>query len=101
MSLPSDNEIEEYLHDMDDVVLYDVFYEAGTILSGVMLAIEREYRRKGDIAAAEKMYDESVDLQRVRQAVEPNDVDRQIACKITWTKRTAELRDFLHGLTQN
>lgn len=98
MAVSSNSEMESYLRDMDGVVLYDVFYEAGTILSGVLVAIEREYRRQGDTESAEKICNEDIALIKERAAVEPHDIDKQIACKIAWTKKTAEMRDVLHTL---
>lgn len=90
--------MEEYLRDMDNAVLYDVFYESGTILSGIMVSIEREYRRRGNLDAAEQIFDKDMSLLKERASVGVDDVNRQIACKIAWTKRANELQEFLKQL---
>lgn len=96
--LLSDKEMEEYLRDMDNAVLYDVFYEAGTLLSGIMVAIEREYRRRGNLDEAEKILNKDIALIKERASVGVDDVDCQIVCKIAWTRKTQELQEFLKQL---
>ena len=80
---------------MDDATLYDMFYEAGTILGGTMVALEREYRANGDTVLAEKIYEEDIAMIRERASVSPDDRDRQIECKIAWTMENQRLRVIL------
>lgn len=98
MHVLSDREMEEYLRDMDGAVLYDVFYEAGTMLSGVMIAIEREYRRIGDEEKADKIRDDDLSVIKMRASIDPYDIDKQISCKIAWSKRTQEMQKLLDRL---
>ena len=84
-----------YLYDMDGATLYDVFYEAGTILGGTMVALEREYRANGDTTLAEKIFEEDISVIRERASVDPDDRDRQIECKIAWTREKRRLRVVL------
>ena len=89
------DEIFSYLYDMDDATLYDVFYEAGTILGGTMVVLEREYRANGDTALAEKIFEEDIAMMHERASVDSDDRDRQIECKIAWTRETRRLRVVL------
>lgn len=85
------DETFSYLYDMDGATLYDVFYEAGTMLGGTMVALEREYRANGDMALAEKIFEEDISMIRERASVDPDDRDRQIECKIAWTMKQRRL----------
>lgn len=87
--------IFSYLYDMDDATLYDVFYEAGTILGGTMVALEREYRANGDTTLAEKIFEEDIAMMCERASVDSDDRDRQIECKIAWTRENRRLRVIL------
>lgn len=89
------DEMFSYLCDMDDATLYDVFYEAGTILGGTMVALEREYRANGDTALAEKICNVDITMIRERASVNPDDRDRQIESKIAWTREQRRLRVVL------
>lgn len=89
------DETFSYLYDMDGATLYDVFYEAGTMLGGTMVALEREYRANGDMALAEKIFEEDIAMMHERTSVDPDDRDRQIECKIAWTRENRRLRVIL------
>ena len=89
------DEMFSYLYDMDDATLYDVFYGAGTVLGGTMVALECEYRANGDTALAEKICEEDIAMIRERASVDLDDRDRQIECKIAWTRENRRLRVVL------
>lgn len=87
----TDDEIRMQLGEMTPATLYDVFYESGTILSGMLIDIERHYLRAGDAAAATKARMENLELLDERESVSPDDSERQIECDIAWFRRIKEL----------
>lgn len=87
----TDGEIRARLGEMTPATLYDVFYESGTILSGMLIDIERHCLRVGDAAAATKARLENLELLDEREAVSLDDSERQIECDIAWSRRIKEL----------
>lgn len=87
----TDGEIRTQLGEMTPATLYDVFYESGTILSGMLIDFERHCLRAGDAAAATKARMENLELLDEREAVSPDDSERQIECDIAWSRRIKEL----------
>lgn len=87
----TDGEIRTQLGEMTPATLYDVFYESGTILSGMLIDLERHCLRAGDAAAATKARMENLELLDEREAVSPDDSERQIECDIAWSCRIKEL----------
>lgn len=81
------NEYEDY----SDTVLYDVFYEAGTMLGGWLIAAKREAEARGDLATAHKLDMEHFALLDERDEVGARDRATQIAKLKKWHARRAEL----------
>lgn len=81
---------------LDGAAMYDVFYEAGTMLGGRLVALGRQARANGDEAASAKWMAEHIALNRERAAVNPNDRAAQIAAIERWNARRAELRGLLY-----
>lgn len=94
----TDGEIRTRLGEMTPATLYDVFYESGTILSGMLIELERHYLRAGDTASSTKARTENLELLDEREAVSPDDSERQIECDIAWSRRTEELEAKLNAL---
>lgn len=91
----TDGEIRIQLGEMIPATLYDVFYESGTILSGMLIDLERHCLRAGDTAAATKARIENLELLDERESVSPDDSERQIECDIAWSRRIKELETKL------
>lgn len=85
------NEYESY----SDTVLYDVFYEAGTMLLGTLNHIENLYEERGDLELSKWAAEESVVLMRDRQGVDPFDRDEQISMIKRWKAQRSNLRELL------
>jgi hypothetical protein len=79
------------LEGLSGPVLYDVFFEAGTMLGGTLVALERKARAAGDMEAAGRWRSEHLVLNRQRLAVEPHDRATQIRMKNKWDARDSEL----------
>lgn len=87
----TDGEIRTQLGEMTPATLYDVFYESGTILSGMLIDFERHCLRVGDTASATKARMENLELLDERESVSPDDSERQIECDLVWSHRIKEL----------
>lgn len=83
------------LEQLDDSTLYDVFYEAGTMLGGRLIALERKASAAGDARAARRWRGEHMALDRERIAVPPYDRDAQINAMTRWDTRRKELEALL------
>lgn len=94
----TDGEIRTRLGEMTPSTLYDVFYESGTILSGMLIDLERHCLRVGDTASATKARMENLELLDERETVSPDDSERQIECDIVWSRRIEELEAELDAL---
>lgn len=94
----TDSEIRMQLGEMTPATLYDVFYESGTILSGMLIDLERHCLRAGDAAAATKARMENLELLDERESVSPDDSERQIECDIAWSHRIKELETELDAM---
>lgn len=94
----TDDEIRTQLGEMTPATLYDVFYESGTILSGMLIDLERHCLRVGDTASATKARMENLELLDEREAVSPDDSERQIECDIAWSRRIKELETELDAM---
>ncbi|MBT1171205.1 hypothetical protein [Bifidobacterium sp. SO4] len=81
------------LENLEDSVLYDLFYEVGSILGGSLLAKEREARQEGDLERYRKFHEERMAMRRERMSVKSNDRALQIECKRKWDARVKELRE--------
>ncbi|WP_263476211.1 hypothetical protein [Mobiluncus mulieris] len=81
------NEYEDY----SDTVLYDVFYEAGTMLGGWLVAAKREALARGNIAAVAEYEAEHIAMLDERDDVGAFDRVAQIAKIEQWHVRCAEL----------
>lgn len=67
-----------------DTVLYDVFYEAGTLLSARYISLSHQAESVGD-ETRQAVYDgKYAELIRQRRAVAANDRDEQIRCINSW-----------------
>lgn len=75
---------DQQLERLDGAVLYDMFYESGTMLGGVLIDL---LNRTGD----RKWFEEKLRLEEDREAVQPDDRDMQIRTKRRWDARRAEL----------
>ena len=81
------NEYEDY----SDTVLYDVFYEAGTMLGGWLFSLERKARENGDYRTARLYENERLSMSVDRDSVDPFDREAQIAWIKKWDTRRAEI----------
>lgn len=96
----SDDEMRANLQEMDSAILYDVFFDTNTMLSGFLLALERYYRKHGDIVKAKKIRQENHAIIDEREAVNPYDSETQINYCIIWTHKIDELDRLLNDLKQ-
>lgn len=78
---------DQQLERLDGAVLYDMFYEAGTMLGGRLIFL---LDRTGD----QKWFDERLQLERDRRSVPANDRTAQIALKRCWDARWKELGEY-------
>ena len=83
------------LEDLDDTVLFDVFYESGTMLGGWLVALKDKAREQGDSNALKRWGNEHDRLLEERNRVDAFDRDTQIACKLKWDARRKELDALL------
>lgn len=81
------------LEQLDSSVLYDLFYESGSKLGGVLLEKEREARKEGKPDLLKRLMQEEYDLLDKRDSVKSDDREAQIACKKAWDNRLRELKD--------
>lgn len=77
--------------DLDDFTLYEVFYEAGTMLNGVLVDLERQASRHGERALAADYRQERASLHRDRKNTRHDDRLRQIELADSWHSRRAML----------
>lgn len=94
----TDDEIRTQLGEMTPATLYDVFYESGTILSGMLIDLERHCLRVGDTASATKARMENIELLDERETVSPDDSEHQIEYDIAWSRRIKELETELDAM---
>lgn len=83
------------LEDLEDTVLYDVFYESGTMLGGSLLRREREARMNGNDMLARQLRHERYALNQERETIAADDRSGQIAAKTKWDMRREELHDAM------
>ncbi|MDN6798431.1 MAG: hypothetical protein L0L50_03835 [Propionibacterium sp.] len=76
---------------LSDTVLYDVFYEAGTMVGGALVASWRRAEAAGDQVAAQQFRDEHFSVNHERNAVAARDRQGQIAWILRWEARREEL----------
>lgn len=79
------------LEDLSPTVLYDIFYEWGTILGGRLVSIENCASKNRDSVLVAKCRQERIAIRRERDAVGAFDRDAQIACILKWQARWEEL----------
>lgn len=80
----------EYL---EDSVIYDIFYESSTSLSGLLLREERTAKKAGDTSRYEALHAERQSIQVARDSVKSDDISRQIELKSQWDKRASDFRE--------
>lgn len=76
---------------LDDVVLYDIMYEAGTRLGGAMANLYSLAKSQNNEADAEKWIREQQRLQQERASIRSTDADSQIRAYERWNGRAQEL----------
>ena len=81
------NEYEDY----SDSVLYDVFYEAGTMLGGWLSSAQDKAEAEGNDALARQFFAEQLNLNCERAGVDAHDRATQIEKIKKWHARRAEL----------
>ncbi|PWG62643.1 hypothetical protein [Bifidobacterium callitrichidarum] len=81
------------LEELEDSVLYDLFYEAGTILGGKLFKLRQEAKAAGNLQLAEDYRNEAREMRRIRESIASNDRESQIRYKNQWDKRAQELRE--------
>lgn len=81
------NDYEDY----SDTVLYDVFYEAGTMLGGWLTEAQDRAEAQGDKSLAVVLFQEQLELVRERDLVYARDRATQIAKIKKWEASRAEL----------
>lgn len=87
----NDNQPILRLEELEDSVLYDLFYEAGTILGGYLLDQEMKAQSDGNPELAKQLDEERRLLRRERSNIAYDDRTGQIACKLAWDARIREL----------
>lgn len=80
---------------LDDVVLYDIMYEAGTRLGGMILELRRIAKRNGQMEEAERLLDERKMLQTERAAIKPYDRQSMIQAYDAWNQRNKDLQALI------
>lgn len=83
MSIPLDR--------ASDTVLYDMFYESGTILNCYLMTLEDHAIASGKHKEAQSFRDESFNLLDEREATASHDRSRQITLKEKWDTRRNQL----------
>ena len=91
MGVLTKNDLER----IDDVVLYDIFFEAGTRLGGRLVALERKAKAEGNLELAEHWRKEHFALTKERASVKTNDKAEQIRTLEKWRDRRNELKALL------
>ncbi|MBW8174036.1 hypothetical protein K0651_13350 [Ornithinimicrobium sp. Arc0846-15] len=81
-----------------DTVLYDVFYESGTMLGGKLQACMRAAEAIGDVGAIADFKAESIAARQRRAAVDAYDRDEQVRVMIEFQTRRVELKTVLERL---
>jgi hypothetical protein len=74
-----------------DTVLYDVFFEAGTMLGGSLVEAERQARAGGDEEVADAHRQVRYAMVRARRRVGATDRDAQVAAIEEWGRQRAVL----------
>ncbi|UJH71761.1 hypothetical protein [Ornithinimicrobium sp. INDO-MA30-4] len=78
-----------------DTVLYDVFYESGTMLGGRLIACARAAEARGDYEAEAGFREEMFTADRLRASVGATDRDEQVRVMIQFQTRRVELKPVL------
>lgn len=76
------------LESASDTVLYDMFYESGTILNAYLLKLEESAANDDE---AQRFREESFQLLDEREATQPHDRSEQITLKNKWDLRVSQL----------
>jgi hypothetical protein len=77
---------------IENVVLYDMFYEAGTQLGGVLIALQDQAEAANDKSLAAQWHTEDLEMGRGRAAVRVDDRQAQISTMLGWQRRARDLR---------
>ena len=85
----------DHLDEYGDTVLYDVFYEAGTQLNGVLVELQRKASAEGDETAAAAWLQRGIELGRARRLVGGADRVTQIEQIRAWRAQRADLVEKL------
>lgn len=81
----------EVLGRLEEPTLYDVFYEAGTMLGGVLVALADKAAADGRPDDEKSWMAEHARLLRERAMVGADDREGQIAAKLRWDARRERL----------
>lgn len=90
-----DDEPRMTVDDLDPTTLYDIFYEAGTRLGGVYVALWDKAEREGDMEAVQRWKDASIAMEKERASVDPDDLDSQKAHILSWSDECKRLEAML------
>ena len=85
----------DLLEQADDTVLYDIFFEMGTMLGGSLVALERKAKAEGNPELAERWREEQYALDDERVSVKTSDRAGQIRTLRKWRDRRNELEALL------
>ena len=83
---------------LDDVVLYDIMYEAGTRLGGVYAFLQEQALKKKDTIRAEYWKQQGQQLQQERLAINPQDRQAQISAYDKWNAQQDKLMNVIDTL---
>ena len=85
----------DLLEQADGTVLYDIFFEMGTMLGGSLVALERKAKAQGDTKQAERWQEEHFALDDERASIKTSDRAGQIRTLRKWRDRRDELEALL------
>ena len=81
----------DVLERLEEPTLYDVFYEAGTMLGGTLVALADKAEADGRVDDERSWMAEHSRLLRERATVGADDREGQIAAKLRWDARRERL----------
>lgn len=83
--------VPERWDSIEDVVLYDIFYESATRLCGTLQSLIYQARESGDAQSEEHWRQEQLKVKKDRSHVGADNRDGQIVAMLRWNRRDAEL----------
>lgn len=90
-------ERHKFLESLSDFTLYETFYEAGTMLGGTLVALERKASERQDGAMFRRFRKERFDMGDDRDDTKKVDRERQVRLIEQWNERRESL-DQEYGL---